>query len=76
MVVNGLYPPLRATAADDGDPAGALWRDRRALNDRELGRLRRRWRGPSVELPLLPLERGPALVAALAGPARGRARTP
>jgi len=66
VVVNSLYPPL-AEAPDDDDPAGALWAHRRGLNDRELGRLVERWRGPTAELPLLPLEPGPALIAALAG---------
>jgi anion-transporting ArsA/GET3 family ATPase len=66
VVVNSLYPPL-VDDADDGDPAGALWAHRRGLNDRELGRLSERWHGPTAELPLLPLEPGLALVAALAG---------
>ncbi len=65
VVVNSLYPPLVA-APDDGDPAGALWAHRRALNDRELARLSERWQGPTAELPLLALEPGPLLVAALA----------
>ncbi|HEV8239728.1 MAG TPA: ArsA-related P-loop ATPase [Thermoanaerobaculia bacterium] len=51
-------------AADD--PAGRLWRDRRAVQERELARLAAAWRGPRVELPLLALEGGPALVEALA----------
>jgi hypothetical protein len=42
-----------------------LWYDRRAVNDRELGRLRGEWSGALVELPLLPLESGPQLLASL-----------
>ena len=52
--------------ADRADPAAALWARRRALNDRELARLRARWDGPIVELPLLPVEPGPPLLGALA----------
>jgi hypothetical protein len=42
-----------------------LWRQRRSANDRELARLRDAWKGPLLELPLLPLDRGAELVAAL-----------
>jgi len=66
VIVNSLYPQLEEAVAGD-DPAGALWARRRSLNDRELGRLLERWRGPTAELPLLPLEPGPELVEALAG---------
>ena len=66
VVVNGLYPPLPA-----GAPAAAgawrLWADRRATNERELARLAAAWPGPTVELPLVPRERGPELIAALEG---------
>lgn len=65
LVVNSLYPPLPEPPADD-DPAAALWARRRRLNDRELARLHECWRGPTVELPLEPLDAGPPLVAALA----------
>jgi anion-transporting ArsA/GET3 family ATPase len=64
VVVNSLYPPL-PDEADDGDPAGALWAHRRGLNDRELGRLADHWHGSTAELPLLPLEPGPQLIATL-----------
>jgi anion-transporting ArsA/GET3 family ATPase len=68
VVVNGLYPPAPpappATAAIDDQP-DRLWRQRRAVNDRELERLRRAWAGRRVELPLLPLDSGPQLLAAL-----------
>jgi anion-transporting ArsA/GET3 family ATPase len=66
VVVNGLYPALPAALATAGGDALALWRDRRAANERELARLAAAWSGPSIELPLLPLERGPEIVAALA----------
>jgi len=65
VVVNGLFPSVPARAPMD-DPAGRLWRDRRAVQERELERLAAAWQGPRVELPLLPLESGPPLVAALA----------
>ncbi len=63
LVVNGLYPPT--TGALGADRASRLWARRRQLNERELGRLRREWPEPSVELPLLPLDRGEELVAEL-----------
>ena len=68
LVVNGLYPPypVQAGRGPSGAKAAlALWRQRREVNERELERLRTGWRGPRVDLPLLALERGPALVAAL-----------
>jgi hypothetical protein len=68
VMVNALYPPreFRGTASSgDGDPLLALWRQRRGVNDRELRRLAEFWAGPRIELPLLPLDRGPDLVAAL-----------
>jgi anion-transporting ArsA/GET3 family ATPase len=61
VIANALYPP--AIAGHDRD---ALWARRRAVNDTELARLRRHWRGPLIELPLLPIDPGPALVQALA----------
>ena len=76
LVVNGLYPPLpdeQRDAAAGGVLAGApaelvdLWRRRRAVNLRELARLSAEWPsgGGRIELPLLPVPRGPELVAAL-----------
>jgi len=64
VVANALYPPLE----EDGlrNPATDLLRARRRLNEQELARLWQAWDGPRVELPMLPLDRGPALVAALA----------
>ncbi len=79
-VVNGLYPPFPATLEAAAEQATAraaaplaLWRDRRRVNERELERLARAWAGPRVELPLLPLPRGRALVAALAARLDGAA---
>jgi anion-transporting ArsA/GET3 family ATPase len=67
VLVNGVYPePEPGTAARSaGDPVIELWLERRRVNERELERLRTGWPGPHVMLPLLALERGPALVAAL-----------
>lgn len=66
IVVNALYPKV---PAEPGGEGGAevlpLWRERRAVNERELARLRNAWKGRLAELPLLPLERGPALLGAL-----------
>lgn len=61
LVVNGLYPPFEAGAGE----AGELWQRRREINERQLERLRAEWSGPAATLPLLPLDRGPALIAAL-----------
>jgi anion-transporting ArsA/GET3 family ATPase len=66
LLVNELYPPLPADVRGVDPPAWLeLWRTRRSVNERELARLRGAWRGPVVELPLLPFDRGPALIAAL-----------
>jgi len=63
LLANGLYPPL--PAAPGPGPGWELWRARRGLNEAELTRLAGSWDGALVELPLLGLERGPALVEAL-----------
>ncbi len=65
VAVNALYPPWPGDDAPPG-PHAELWRRRRAVNDRELARVRRARPGVIAELPLLALARGPALVAALA----------
>ena len=68
LVVNGLYPSFPRHAGHVAAGAKAvltLWRQRREVNERELGRLSSAWSGPRVDLPLLALERGPALVTAL-----------
>lgn len=48
------------------DDAERLWQLRRRVNERQLARLDRDWPGRRLELPLLPVDRGPDLVAALA----------
>lgn len=63
LIVNGLYPAI--TATDRDNPLVSLWRHRRSLNERELKRLMEGWEGPRIELPLLPIDRGPSLIAAL-----------
>jgi anion-transporting ArsA/GET3 family ATPase len=70
LVVNSLYPALPGEEELAGAPADLvdLWRRRRAVNVRELERLEREWPEAAsgrIELPLLPVPRGPELVAAL-----------
>ncbi|HYU31166.1 MAG TPA: ArsA family ATPase [Thermoanaerobaculia bacterium] len=65
LVVNGLYPPAPAPGETRDNALVDLWRRRRLLNDQELARLREAWEGPRIELPQLPLDRGPELIAAL-----------
>jgi anion-transporting ArsA/GET3 family ATPase len=65
VVADALYPVLALGVA--AGPGADLLRARRRLNEEELGRLREAWDGPLVGLPLLALDRGPALVEALAG---------
>jgi len=69
LVVNGLYPPAPPVSSASGrerdNELVALWRRRRELNDRELARLKASWQGPRIELPQLPVDRGPALLAGL-----------
>lgn len=71
LIVNGLYPavPVDGAALTGAPPELVdLWRRRRAVNVRELERLEREWpegAAERIELPLLPVARGPELVAAL-----------
>lgn len=81
LIANGVYPPVpaaEATGAEatgngadpdasdaDDDPLTALWRRRRRVNEHELARLAEHWEGPQVTVPLLPIDPGSALVAAL-----------
>ncbi len=71
LIVNALYPPLSDDQPGPGDEessvdgAGALWARRRRVNQGELQRLEQHWQGPLVELPLLPIDPGPALVGVL-----------
>ncbi len=70
VVVNGLYPPGPPRSAN-GDPAIAVWRQRRAVNEQERDRLAAHWPGPLAELPLVALGSGPDLVADLAARLKG-----
>jgi anion-transporting ArsA/GET3 family ATPase len=75
VVANALYPPPPRTAPRGTDKVlMTLWRERHAVNCRELDRLRRKWKGPLAALPLLPLDRGPALVKELVRELAGEAR--
>ncbi len=65
VVANALYPAADEDGESD-DPATRLWRDRRAINVAELERLDASWAGPLAEIPLLPMDPGPALVGAVA----------
>lgn len=60
VVVNALYPPLTARAGRDA--SSRLWARRRSVNEHELARLREHWHGPVAEIPLVPIDAGPALV--------------
>jgi anion-transporting ArsA/GET3 family ATPase len=65
VIANALYP--EPDDSDHGDdPASRLWRDRRAINVAQLARLNAVWAGPLAEVPLLPIDPGPALVGAVA----------
>lgn len=67
VIANGLYPALdRSRRTPSGDALTALWAERRRLNEQELARLTESWRGPIAEIPLMALDRGPELAAALA----------
>jgi len=79
LVVNGLYPELPealrpAQGKTTGDRGLDLWHRRRRLNEKELARLTETWHGPRIELPKLPLDRGPELVEALVRCFRSRLR--
>jgi len=68
VIANALYPAIDEDDENDeyDDPATKLWRDRRAINVTQLERLDRSWAGPLAEIPLLPIDPGPALVGAIA----------
>ena len=73
VAVNGLYPPFPSpTPAGAGSrepgagPAIELWRQRHAMNERELERLMAAWQGPLARIPLFPESPGPALVTQVA----------
>ena len=65
VIANALYP---STDEEDEpqDPAAKLWHDRRAINVTQLERLDASWAGPLAEIPLMPIDPGPALVGAIA----------
>lgn len=65
VIANALYPAVDEDDEND-DPATGLWRDRRAINITQLERLDASWAGPLAEIPLLPIDPGPALVGAIA----------
>jgi anion-transporting ArsA/GET3 family ATPase len=65
VIVNALLPAFPTDVSEGRDEAVELWRRRRGINQHELVRLGSKWEGTLVELPLLPLEPGPELVAAL-----------
>jgi len=63
VAVNQVWP--ETATGDDAGPE-ALWRIRRRMNERELARLRKRWRGAQATLPLVGEDFGPVLLAKLA----------
>lgn len=67
IVLNALYPPVSAEDEQDagGDLLRSLWTKRRKINEEERERLFELWSGPLLELPLLPVDPGPALVGRL-----------
>lgn len=77
LVANALYPELpQGAAALEGLGAGlveelgvellTLWRQRRAINEAQLQRLRAAWSGPEAQVPHLSLSQGRDLTAELA----------
>lgn len=67
VIANALYPTLSALEHRDAaaDPLLALWRERRAVNERELLRLSAALTAPLVTLPFVAARRGPDLVEQL-----------
>jgi len=64
VVANALYPPVGDDASKD--PVSRLWHRRRAINVAQLEHLNASWAGPLVEIPMFPIDPGPALVGAVA----------
>ncbi len=68
LVINALYPPF-PTIVTDGQPDDEflldMWRTRRQVNEREIAHLAAAWNGPKLELPMLPADRGPRLLAGI-----------
>ncbi len=67
LIINSLYPPYPAGPTADGTDRFLLelWRMRRAVNEREVQRLAAAWQGPMLQVPMLPADRGPRLLAGL-----------
>jgi len=66
VIVNGVYPgPAPVPAGEPDSTSLDLWSRRRAVNEREIGRLREAWSGPTPQLPILARNRGPGLVEGL-----------
>jgi anion-transporting ArsA/GET3 family ATPase len=69
LIVNQLLPAGAPRRKADESQASSLWRRRRRLQEREIARLDATWPGARWQLPLLPIERGPELIGALAAAA-------
>jgi anion-transporting ArsA/GET3 family ATPase len=69
LVVNALYPawPSHLARILERAPAARHWAQRRQTNERQLAGLVAACDVPVAELPLLPLDAGPRLAAALGG---------
>lgn len=66
LAFNAVYPPLPTEiGALAATPAARVWIERRRTNEREKASLTAACHTPVVELPLLPIDVGPRLVAAL-----------
>ena len=67
IVLNALYPPIPEEGVEEGseDFLRSLWIRRRKINEKEGERLSAVWSGPLLELPLLPIDPGPALIGRL-----------
>jgi hypothetical protein len=64
VVVNAIYPPVPKAHRSD-DEATQLWIRRRHVNEMELKRLGKAWKGPTAEIPLEPIDAGPTLVGVI-----------
>lgn len=64
-IANAIYPAL-PEGFQAQEPVAKLWRDRRAVNERELARLARAVGDDVVTLPLMPIHEGKRLVEELA----------
>ena len=69
LVVNQLLPAGPPGRRAGEDEQTRLWRRRRRLQDQEMARLEAAWPGERWQLPLLPIDRGPKLIEALAAAA-------